>query len=115
RGRRGANKGCCVGGMGGWGKEGHGAYPDPGASAIFRAARLLSRIEAYAKGPLHGETDPSFDPPYTTLNVGLIQGGRAKNVIPGSCTFTLEWRPIPAQAVEAGPYAIAPRMFQLPP
>jgi acetylornithine deacetylase len=39
----------------------------------------------------------SFDPPYTTLNIGLIQGGTAKNVIAGECRFTLEWRPIPGQ------------------
>ena len=108
-----ANKGYCLAEIEVSGKEGHSAYPDTGASAIFRAARLLSRIEAYARGPLRGETDPSFEPPYTTLNVGLIQGGRAKNVIPGSCSFTLEWRPIPAQPVEAVPYAIEQLMFQL--
>jgi len=108
-----ANKGYCLAEVEVAGKEGHSAYPETGASAIFRAARLLSRIEAYAKGPLRGETDPAFDPPFTTLNVGLIQGGRAKNVIPGSCSFTLEWRPIPAQAVDAVPYAIEQLMFQL--
>src|SRR5262249_29747678 len=68
---------------------------------------------AEARGPRRGETVPSFAPPYTTLNVGLIHGGRAKNVIPGSCSFTLEWRPIPAQPVEAVPYAIEQLMFQL--
>ena len=108
-----ANKGYCLAEIEVSGKEGHSAYPDTGASAIFRAARLISRIEAYSKGPLRGETDRSFEPPYTTLNVGLIQGGRAKNVIPGSCSFTLEWRPIPAQSVEAVPYAIEQLMFQL--
>ena len=108
-----ANKGYCLAEIEVSGKEGHSAYPDTGASAIFRAARLISRIEAYSKGPLRGETDRSFEPPYTTLNVGLIQGGRAKNVIPGSCNFTLEWRPIPAQSVEAVPYAIEQLMFQL--
>ena len=38
-----------------------------------------------------------FDPPYTTLNVGIIKGGSAKNVVPGECRFTLEWRTIPGQ------------------
>ena len=36
-----------------------------------------------------------FDPPSTTLNVGLIQGGSAKNIIPGECRITVEWRPVP--------------------
>jgi acetylornithine deacetylase len=108
-----ANKGYCLAEVEVSGKEGHSAYPDSGASAIFRAARLLARIEAYAQGPLRGERDPAFDPPYTTLNVGLIHGGRAKNVVPGQCTFTLEWRPIPGQSVDAVPLAVEQLMFQL--
>lgn len=44
------------------------------------------------------DTDASFDPAFTTLSVGIVQGGRAKNVIPGVCSFTLEWRPLPKQS-----------------
>jgi acetylornithine deacetylase len=78
------------------GREAHSAYPDFGVSAIFRAARLLTRIEDAAK-QLQSEQHSAFDPPYTTLNVGLIKGGTAKNVIPGECRLTVEWRPIPGQ------------------
>jgi acetylornithine deacetylase len=78
------------------GREAHSAYPAFGASAIFRAARLLRRIEALAV-KLESDRHEAFDPPYTTLNVGLLSGGTAKNVIPGECRFTLEWRPIPGQ------------------
>lgn len=95
-----ANKGYCLAEVEVRGKEGHSAYPDTGASAIFRAARWLERLEAYAQGELRVEQRPDFSPPYATLNVGMIQGGKAKNVIPGACRFTLEWRPLPGQAVE---------------
>lgn len=78
------------------GQEAHSAYPSFGASAIFRAAKLLSRVEEVAK-TLESEQHEAFDPPFTTLNVGLVRGGSAKNVIPGECRFTLEWRPIPGQ------------------
>ena len=79
------------------GREAHSAYPALGASAVFRAARLIRRIEAF--GPtLQQDQHPAFDPPYTTLNVGLIKGGTAKNVIAGECRFTLEWRPVPSQS-----------------
>jgi acetylornithine deacetylase len=78
------------------GQEAHSAYPAFGASAIFRAAHFLGRIEAIAH-QLEGESHDAFDPPYTTLNVGLVKGGSAKNVIPGECRFTLEWRPVPGQ------------------
>lgn len=95
-----ANKGYCLADLEVRGKEGHSAYPDTGASAVFRAARLLGRIEQYANGELREHRDPAFEPPFTTLNVGVITGGKAKNVIPGQVKATLEWRPIPGQRVE---------------
>src|SRR6185436_6161851 len=79
------------------GREAHSAYPHLGSSAIFRAARLVGRIETSATG-LHSDSRPDFDPPYTTLNVGLINGGAAKNIVAGECRFTLEWRSVPGQA-----------------
>ena len=78
------------------GREAHSAYPALGVSAVFRAARLINRLESIAE-QLKKEQHPAFDPPYTTLNVGLIHGGSAKNVLAGECRFTLEWRPIPTQ------------------
>ena len=78
------------------GREAHSAYPALGASAVFRAARLINRLEGIAT-KLQSDRHDAFDPPYTTLNIGLIHGGSAKNVLAGECRFTLEWRPIPSQ------------------
>lgn len=78
------------------GREAHSAYPALGASAIFRAARLINHLETIAE-ELKDDQHAAFDPPYTTLNVGVIRGGSAKNVLAGECRFTLEWRPIPTQ------------------
>jgi acetylornithine deacetylase len=79
------------------GREAHSAYPALGASAVFRAARLINRLEAIA-AELKEDQHAAFDPPFTTLNIGLIHGGSAKNVLAGECRFTLEWRPIPTQS-----------------
>ncbi|MCA1556813.1 MAG: acetylornithine deacetylase, partial [Acidobacteria bacterium] len=92
-----AGKGYCLAEVRVGGREGHSAYPALGASAIFRAARLIARIETVAEA-LKEQQHAAFDPPYTTLNVGVINGGTAKNIIAGECRFTLEWRPIPGQA-----------------
>ena len=81
------------------GREAHSAYPALGASAVFRAARLINHLESIAK-ELRNNQHPAFDPPFTTLNVGVIRGGSAKNVLAGECRFTLEWRPIPTQPSE---------------
>ena len=81
------------------GREAHSAYPALGASAIFRASRLINRLESIAT-QLKDDQHAAFDPSFTTLNIGLIHGGSAKNVLPGECRFTLEWRPIPTQPSE---------------
>ena len=91
-----AGKGYCLAEVTIKGREAHSAYPSLGSSAVFGAARLIAAVEKIAK-ELEGEQHPAFDPAYTTLNVGLVNGGTAKNVIPGVCHFTLEWRPIPGQ------------------
>jgi len=91
-----AGKGYCLAEVTVKGREAHSAYPALGTSAVFGAARLLARLEKIAER-LQSETHSDFEPPHTTLNVGLVQGGTAKNVIAGECRFTLEWRPIPGQ------------------
>jgi len=91
-----AGKGYCLAEVTVRGREAHSAYPQIGASAIFRAARLIGRIENIAE-QLQSDQHEDFDPPYTTINVGVIKGGSAKNVVPGECRFTLEWRTIPGQ------------------
>jgi acetylornithine deacetylase len=91
-----AGKGYCVAEITISGREAHSAYPALGTSAVFGAARLISAIEGIAV-KLESEQHAAFDPPFTTLNVGLVHGGTAKNVIAGECRFTLEWRPIPGQ------------------
>lgn len=75
------------------GKEAHSALPKEGASAIYAAAKMMLAVEARGK---HGaERDELFDPAWTTFNVGMVQGGTAKNIVPGACRFLVEWRPLP--------------------
>jgi acetylornithine deacetylase len=91
-----AGKGYCLAEITIRGREAHSAYPALGSSAVFGAARLIAAIEGLAK-TLQTEQHAAFDPAFTTLNVGLVKGGTAKNVVAGECRFTLEWRPIPGQ------------------
>src|SRR6185503_20096218 len=91
-----AGKGYCLAEITVKGREAHSAYPSLGTSAVLGAARLIAETEKIGE-QLSRETHADFDPPYTTLNVGLVQGGTAKNVVAGACRFTLEWRPIPGQ------------------
>lgn len=94
-----AHKGYCAVDVTLSGVEGHSAFPDLGASAIHAAGRLLGEVERVQEA-MKDEQDPLFSPPWTTFNVGLIQGGKARNILAGECTFSLEWRPIPGQDPE---------------
>ena len=91
-----AGKGYCLAAISVQGKAAHSAYPSVGHSAIFAAAKLIAEIERLGK-ELAAHRNDAFDPPYTTLNIGKIDGGTAKNIVPAECSFLVEWRPIPNQ------------------
>jgi len=77
------------------GKEAHSALPKEGASAIYAAAKMMLAVEKRGKD---GATrNDLFDPAWTTFNVGVVQGGTAKNIVPGTCRFLVEWRPLPGE------------------
>jgi acetylornithine deacetylase len=82
------------------GREAHSAFPQQGVSAISAAVRLIVAIEDDAKSETHEEFSYLFDPPRTTLNIGVIEGGTAKNIVPGRCSFLVEWRPVPGERPE---------------
>jgi acetylornithine deacetylase len=99
-------KGYCLAEITVFGDEAHSAYPKKGRSAIYGAARLISAIEAFA-AQLGEEKHALFAPDFTTLNVGTIRGGIAKNIVPGQCSFQLEWRSIPGQSLDTVPAAVS--------
>jgi acetylornithine deacetylase len=76
------------------GRAAHSAYPDEGVSAI---AALLDTIDRIRRMPL--PTDPLLGS--STLNLGLIQGGVAPNVIPPAATAQLLIRTVaPSQPLK---------------
>ena len=95
------------------GKEAHSAYPGQGHSAIFDAARIVTTLERVSK-TLATKKNRAFNPPFTTLNVGLIHGGTAKNIIPGECRITVEWRPVPGQPADWAAQLIREALAKLP-
>ncbi|MDJ0949804.1 MAG: acetylornithine deacetylase [Alphaproteobacteria bacterium] len=81
------------------GREAHSSAPDTGVNAIMVAARLIEFLERLGRElrerPPVGKGDAEFDPPYTTIGVGIIEGGTALNIIPKTCRFRWEFRPLP--------------------
>lgn len=79
------------------GLEGHASDPSKGVNAIFYAARMIAHIEDAGRRLAASCWDTPFDPPHSTLSVGTVQGGSARNVIAGNCSFDWELRPVPQE------------------
>lgn len=82
------------------GREAHSAHPQQGASAIYAAVELIGEIRKNARD-LEEECNDFFSPGFATINIGIIKGGTAKNIVAGHCSFQLEWRPLPNQSGNA--------------
>ncbi len=78
------------------GFEAHSSKPDLGANAVHGAALLVAELTRIADD-LRAAGDPTgrFDPPYTSVHVGVIEGGTARNIIPKLCRFHWEYRGVP--------------------
>ncbi|MCC0042834.1 MAG: acetylornithine deacetylase [Brucellaceae bacterium] len=77
------------------GREGHGSQPDLGVNAVEYAVRYIGKLLDIGEH-LKGRAPPQsrFDPPWTTIQVGRIAGGAARNVIAGRCEVEWEMRPV---------------------
>lgn len=95
-----AGKGYCLAEITILGEEAHSAHPHQGKSAIYGAARFITAIEELST-QLATKQNDLFTPGYTTINIGTVMGGTAKNVVPGQCKFQVEWRPLPGESANS--------------
>ncbi|WP_346323024.1 acetylornithine deacetylase [Emcibacter sp. SYSU 3D8] len=78
------------------GRESHSSNTEFGVSAIMAGGRLIEFLRAIlAEMKARGDDTGRFDPPYTSLNIGTIDGGSALNITPNRCRMVWEYRPLP--------------------
>jgi len=84
------------------GYEVHSSLLPQGVSAIMEGARLIQwindqneAIQSRAPGPVAAQ----FNPPFTTLHVGMIEGGTAHNITAADCRFAVEMRVVPGEDI----------------
>ena len=77
------------------GLAGHGSAPDKGVNAVEYATKYINKL-LELREILKTKTpkDSVFNPPYTTLQIGGISGGIARNVIADKCKVDWELRPV---------------------
>lgn len=79
------------------GLEGHGSDPDLGVNAVEYAVRYAARLmDLHDELRSNAPERSSFDPPWTTVNIGRLAGGVAHNVIANQAELDWEMRPVRA-------------------
>lgn len=78
------------------GREAHSSRPELGANAVSAACDLVAALNRIADMMIErGDASGRFDPPATTIHVGTIQGGTARNILARECHFHWEYRGLP--------------------
>ena len=75
------------------GKEAHSALTTKGLNSIYLATEFIQGIQNIQTNLINNSThDNDFEVPYTTLQVGKIEGGVAVNIVPSSSSLLFEIR-----------------------
>jgi acetylornithine deacetylase len=85
------------------GHEVHSSLIHKGVSAIMASAPVIdfaNRMNAANAAAAPGTLAALFDPPFTTLHVGMIEGGTAHNITAADCRFSFEFRVVPGEDIE---------------
>ena len=86
------------------GFEVHSSLLDRGVNAIMYAAKLIdwaNEMNVANRAAPPGALAQAFDPPYTTVHVGMIQGGTAHNITAKDCHFDFDFRVVPGEDKDA--------------
>jgi len=80
----------------------HSSDPRLGVNSIMAAAKIVSRLELLQSDLADNSDDKNpFDPPYTTVDLGQINGGTANNIIPEFTTIEWGFRLLPEDDADA--------------
>ena len=74
------------------GKKAHSSLPNKGISANMNAVKFLYELDQFYCTEIKPDEEPAYDIPYTTMNVGIINGGTAINSISAFCMATVDFR-----------------------
>lgn len=74
------------------GIKAHSSNPEKGKSANMNAVKFLFELDDFYNKEIKPYEDESYEVPYTTMNVGTINGGSAKNSVSANCVVSIDFR-----------------------
>jgi acetylornithine deacetylase/succinyl-diaminopimelate desuccinylase-like protein len=77
------------------GRAAHGATPHLGKNAIYEMARIVDALETDYAAQLKKKKHKLLGA--ATVNVGKISGGTQPNIVPDSCTISIDRRTLPGE------------------
>lgn len=70
----------------------HSGNPEKGKSANMNAVKFLMELDVFYKQNIRCYEDKNYEISYTTMNVGIINGGSAKNSVAANCNVSIDFR-----------------------
>jgi len=82
------------------GIKAHSSNPAKGKSANLNAVKFLYELDDFYNEEIKKDINNNYEVPYTTMNVGLMNGGSAKNSVPANCEISIDFRVIKNEHLE---------------
>ena len=70
----------------------HSSTPDKGKSAILETIKFINQLSNYYDNEIKKDLVKDYEVPYTTMNIGMINGGETVNSVAGKCSITIDFR-----------------------
>ena len=74
------------------GIKAHSSNPEKGQSANMNAVKFLAELDEFYIKNIKSYVEESFEIPYTTMNVGILRGGSARNSVSANCEVGIDFR-----------------------
>jgi len=74
------------------GIKAHASNPIKGKSANMKAIKFLYELDEFYTEKIKTDIEENFEIPYTTMNVGIINGGSSANSVSAKCDVCLDFR-----------------------
>ena len=83
------------------GKEAHSSMPEQGVHAIMALNALMTMLgQIGERTRAAARSDSAFTTPYSSVHIGVVEGGTARNIIPRYARMAWEIRPLPDEDID---------------